>query len=249
MTKELKTELQRLEDKGRTVNVFFRDDDVDENEQTLRQLLCLFGEMQTPLNLEIIPARLTDDCAEFLLKQNRALFELNQHGWQHVNHELVGRKCEFGESRSFDQQLADIAAGQRRMNEAFGNVWSPVFTPPWNRCTADTYRVLDELGFAALSKDHGSQPATEHSFREISITVDLYRWKWGPAMKSPEYIFDELIPQLSESDTVGVMLHHKVMDVMAFDFVRELVESLRESKAVRFHTFQSLLNCNASDRC
>jgi hypothetical protein len=246
MIERLKNELQRPEAKERTINVFFRDDDIDEDEPTLRQLLGLFREMQTPINLEIIPGRLTNDCAEFLRQQDRALFELNQHGWQHINHELAGRKCEFGESRNFDQQLADIAAGQGQMNKAFGDDWSQVFTPPWNRCTANTFRALDELGFAALSKDRSGQLVTGYRFREISITFDLYRWKGEPAMKSPEHVFDELIPQLNELDTVGVMLHHKVMDAAAFDFVRELIETLRESQAVRFHTFQSLLNLRSA---
>ncbi len=242
MIETLKNELQRLAANGRTVNVFFRDDDVDENEATLRQLIELFWRLQTPINLEIIPARLTDDCAALLRQQDRALFELNQHGWQHVNHESIGRKCEFGASRSFAEQLADIAAGQRRMNEAFGGEWSQVFTPPWNRCTSDTFRALDELGFAALSKDRGEQPVAGYKFREISITFDLYRWKGEPAMKSPEHVFEELIRQLNELDTVGVMLHHKVMDSEAFDFVGRLIETLRTSEAIRFHTFQSLLS-------
>ena len=85
---------------------------------------------------------------------------LNQHGWRHVNHERAGRKCEFGASRGYEQQLEDIANGRRRMNEAFGDGWSPVFTPPWSRRAEETFRALDQLGFAALSKSHDGRPAT-----------------------------------------------------------------------------------------
>lgn len=241
MMERLKTELQKLEAEARTVNVFFRDDDVDEDEPTLRQLIDLFQRLQTPVNLEIIPAGLTADCVRLLNQQDRALFELNQHGWRHLNHETEGRKCEFGASRSFDEQMTDIANGQARLNEAFGDDWSQVFTPPWNRCTTDTFRALDELGFAALSKDQGDQPVAGYGFREISISLDVFRWKGEPAMKPAEDILDELIRQTNELDTVGVMLHHKVMDSAAFGFVSQLIETLRESSAVRFHTFQSLL--------
>jgi len=31
----------------------------------------------------------------------------------------------------------------------------------------------------AVSKSHDERPATGHKFREISITLDLYRWKGG----------------------------------------------------------------------
>ncbi|MGE0885457.1 MAG: hypothetical protein AB7P14_18065 [Blastocatellales bacterium] len=240
--------LEKLEAEGRALNIFFRDDDVDEDEATLRQLLDVFNRLQTPLNLEVIPGLLTEEAVALLRQCPPALFELNQHGWQHANHEREGRKCEFGASRGFEQQLADIAAGQRRMNEAFGDGWSAVFTPPWNRCTEATYRGLDQLGFVALSKDRGKQPVTGCGFREISITLDLYRWNGGPAMKSPENILDELVLQMDELDTIGILLHHKVMNSTAFLFLQQLIESLRNCFNIRFRTFQGLLKTNPETR-
>jgi hypothetical protein len=47
------------------------------------------------------------------------LIELDQHGWQHTNHETTGRKCEFGPSRSYEQQYADIAQGKALLEAAF----------------------------------------------------------------------------------------------------------------------------------
>jgi hypothetical protein len=248
MNSQLISALKKLEAEDRLLDVFFRDDDVDEDEKTLRQLLDLFNQLQTPVNLEVIPRSLTDEAIALLRQCPRLLFELNQHGWRHANHEREGRKCEFGASRGFDEQVADIAAGQRRMNEAFGGDWSPVFTPPWNRCAEATYRALDQLGFAALSKDRGKRPVSGHQFREISITLDVYRWKGEPAMKSPENIFGELVAQMGELDTIGILLHHKVMDSAAFSFLRRLIESLRACPNVRFHTFQNLLRTKPESR-
>ena len=239
--------LDALQAAGRSVNIFFRDDDVDWNEGALRQLLSTFIRTHAPVNLEIIPARLSRFAIRHLRARQRdypGLFELNQHGWRHVNHEREGRKCEFGASRCFEQQLEDIANGQMLMNDAFDEAWSPVFTPPWNRCTEATFRALDQLGFAALSKDRGKQAIAEYKFREISITLDLYRWKGEPAMKSPEQIVSELISQMNELDTIGIMLHHKVMDAAAFSLLEQVIEALRHSPSVRFHTFQSLLRCS-----
>lgn len=242
---ELENALAKLETSNRVLKVFFRNDDVDVDEPTLRQLLSSFESLNAPLDLAIIPGRLTDQCIALLEGFDRSQFGVHQHGWQHANHETAGRKCEFGISRSYDQQLNDIASGQQRMNEAFGQSWSRVFTPPWNRCTGETHRALNQLGFEALSKDSSKPPVTVYGIREISITFDFYRWKGEPAMKSPENVFAELAAQVNELGTLGIMLHHKVMDAAAFAFLRLLIETLRACPNVQFHTIQSLLRAAA----
>jgi len=241
---QLREILAEFQTQRRTVNVFFRDDDVDDDEPSLRALLALFQELETPINLEIIPARLTRAAIGFLREAHArrpGLVELNQHGWQHVNHESEGRKCEFGASRGFDEQIVDVARGREVLEQAFGSSFSPVFTPPWNRCTEATYRALDQLGFCALSKLRGKEPVAGYGFRELSVTLDVFRWKGGAEMKTAGELVGELTGQLRELDTVGVMLHHKVMDDAAFAWLQMLLSELRRSGAVRLHTFQSLL--------
>src|SRR5215475_3194338 len=180
--------------------IFFRNDDVDEDEAPLRRLLGLFLGRNTPVNLGVIPGRLTAACAGLLARSAGAapaLLELNQHGWRHDNYEREGRKCEFGASRTYAEQLADVAQGQARMTEAFGPNWSPVFIPPWNRCTEETRRAIDQLGFRALSAKQESSVMTGYRFEEISITLDIFRWNGGARLKPPEEIVDEMIAQLS----------------------------------------------------
>ncbi len=240
----LKLALAERGRKAESVRIFFRDDDVDEDEATLRRLLELFHRLGTPVNLGVIPGRLTAGCAEMLARRisdTPALLELNQHGWLHLNHERDGRKCEFGPSRTYAEQLADIARGQARMTEAFGPDWFPVFIPPWNRCVEETYRALDQLGFRALSAKRGDSVVTGYRFKELSITLDLYRWKDGARLKSPEEVVDGLIAQLAQERTIGVALHHKVMDERAFYLLESLLDTLASDLAVGFHTFQRLL--------
>jgi peptidoglycan/xylan/chitin deacetylase (PgdA/CDA1 family) len=235
--------LERLQDEGRPINVFLRDDDVDEDEETLRHLFDICLSRQVPLNAEIIPGRLTRGAVRLLkefMKFHPDLLGLNQHGWQHQNHEANGRKCEFGGSRSFTQQLNDISQGKALLQDRFGERFYPVFTPPWNRCTADTFAVLDELGFKVLSKDSDSQPATGYRFREISITLDIFRWKGGPTLKTAATVAAELAQQLGRADPIGIMLHHKVMGEEAFAMLDQLLALLRRYPHIRFHTFQSL---------
>ncbi|MCI0391782.1 MAG: hypothetical protein MOB07_23815 [Acidobacteria bacterium] len=241
---QLNSALALRQQQDTPLRLFFRNDDVDEDEAALWRLLRLFLQRNTPINLGVIPGRLTAACSELLyryISASPALLELNQHGWRHINHEPVGRKCEFGPSRTYAEQLADIAHGQSRMTEAFGPNWFPVFIPPWNRCAEGAYRALDQLGFLALSAKQGSSVVTGYRFKDISITLDLYRWRGGASLKSSEEIVDDLIAQLSRQQTIGVMLHHKVMDERAFSFLDAILDTLASYPIVRFHTFQSLL--------
>jgi peptidoglycan/xylan/chitin deacetylase (PgdA/CDA1 family) len=240
---QLRSSLDRLRSEGREIDLFFRDDDVDEDENSLRRLLSVFLEEEAPVNLQIIPGRLTPAAASLLLRHHRSrpdLFEFNQHGWRHINHEREVRKCEFGPSRNFAEQLADIASGRRVLEEALGGAFSLVFTPPWNRCTAETLRALDRLGFQGYSGFRSGEPIRGYGFRDVSVTLDLHRWRNGVAMKRADEIVSELIAQLRELDTIGIMLHHKVMDEDGFDLLARLLEELSRSETISFHRFQSL---------
>lgn len=229
---------------GHDVHLFLRDDDVDEDEDSLKQLLDLALARGVPINLEIIPGRLTPAGTAVLkntLRADHALLSLNQHGWMHSNHEPEGRKCEFGPSRSFTQQLTDIAQGKAILESTFEELFYPAFTPPWNRCTTDTYRALEELGFQVLSKDRGKDRLDEYRFTEISTTLDLYSWKEGARMKSPDDIVHALIGQMEALPLVGLLLHHKVMTKEAFTFLDQFLCELTRHSVVRFHTFGTLL--------
>ena len=227
------------------VDIFFRDDDVDVTDENIRRLLTIFSSRKIPLIAGVIPKLLTGDCVK-LLSEFSEFTELVQHGWQHKNHEIHERKCEFGNSRNFDEQFSDLAAGQKIMNEAFGENWFPAFIPPWNRCTENTHRALDELGFRVLSRLRGSQPpVTGFQFREISVTLDIFRWQNGATLKPREGLYEELSLQLSEGNPIGIMLHHQVMTDAAFLCIEELLDELKQSPQVRFHNFKSLENAEA----
>lgn len=243
-TKQLCAAIDELREQQRTVNIFFRADDVDEDELALRKLMKEFFGKEIPLNLEIIPARLSH--AGYLWLRHcyaRApqLFEYHQHGWQHLNHEAVGRKCEFGASRSYAEQLADIRRGRELLELALEDAFFPVFTPPWNRCTTDTYRALDELGFHAFSGLRGAQPVAGYRFRELSVTLDLHTWRDGPKLKDRCEFVRELREQFRAGGTIGIMLHHKVMDREAWLWLDLLLFAMQRQPFFKFHTFESLL--------
>ena len=241
---ELRRSLELLQAEGKKVRIFFRDDDIDEDEDFLVRLLDLFLAHGVPLNLAIIPDLLSDATVRRLHTRELWIPEslgLIQHGWKHINHEQEGRKCEFGISRSLADKYNDIARGKSRLEEAFGPRFYPAFTPPWNRCTHDTYGVLDELGFVVLSKDREKDSAQGHRFQEISTTLDLYRWKDGATLKPADEIVPALISQMRDLDTIGILLHHKVMDRTALTFLDQLLDELARCPVVRFHTLKTLM--------
>ncbi len=229
---------------GRRIPVFFRDDDAAEDRPALRRLLALFEARRVPLNLEVIPDRLTADGARLLREaamRHPTLVGLNQHGWRHENHEPTGRKCEFGPSRDYEEQLGDIRAGRERLEALLGESFFPVFTPPWNRCTEATHRALLALGFHAIS-DLGTArgPAVSSGLARIPATLDLIDWKVTRDLRPVDELLGELNRQLCAGGTIGVLLHHQVMSDAAFDFTARLLDELVDSGAIEIHLFQAL---------
>jgi peptidoglycan/xylan/chitin deacetylase (PgdA/CDA1 family) len=134
---------------------------------------------------------------------------VHQHGFAHVNHEREGRKCEFGVSRSPEQQAEDIAAGRALLRDLVDDVAS-VFTPPWNRCAPWTGEVLGELGFDVLSRDLSAGPAGVAGLLEMPVTVDWFaKRKKVPVDRAGR---GALLAETARGpEPVGVMLHHEVM--------------------------------------
>lgn len=221
---------------GLTGRVFFRDDDADSDLPQLRTLLDTFARRETPLNLAVIPGTLTPSGARLLREaHSRQPLSLHQHGWMHVNHEPAGRKCEFGVSRGLEAQRADIANGRERLAELLPDLTVPIFTPPWNRCTRDTHAALASLGFRAVSTLRSAAPTARLPLSDVSVTVDLFRWREGPVLRT-ESELTRLI--LAADQPCGILLHHKVMGPEAFRVVEALLDALGGS--VHFHRMEDL---------
>lgn len=240
----LRQALQQVETQARTIKIFFRNDDIDDDEISLRQFLEIFIYHEIPVNLAVIPAGLTKEGATLLRSYKYKfpeIIEFSQHGWSHTNHEATGKKCEFGPSRKFELQYSDIANGKKIMQENFGQDMEPIFVPPWNRCNQDTYRALDDLSFSCLSKLQAGEISENYNFQEVSVTLDFFRWKNGAMLKPAEEIISELISQICELEIIGVMLHHKVMEPPALHFLEDLIRELKKSSAVKIYSIQQLL--------
>lgn len=194
--------------------IFFRDDDAGWSNDKLYLLLDEFAQSGVPIDVAVIPETLDQGLADELLsrrEQGKHLIGLHQHGYSHTNHEPVGRKCEFGCSRTKNQQKEDIARGQEYLFGAFGNALDPLFTPPWNRCTQDTVECLEELDFRLLSRDVTAVRLGSSMLRQVPVHIDWSR----QITTSPNSLYElgqAIAKSLEKNNLTGIMLHHADMD-------------------------------------
>jgi peptidoglycan/xylan/chitin deacetylase (PgdA/CDA1 family) len=191
---------------------FFRDDDAGWGDERLWPLLDLFDRRALPVDVAVIPAELHPAlAAELTVRARAGGVHLHQHGYAHVNHEPVGRKCEFGPSRSYAEQYADIVRGAAVLGDAFGDLLDHAFTPPWNRCTGDTAAALADAGFAVLSRASTAAPLVGAGIAEVPVTVDWFGSSKGVRW-NPYQLAERLAGAVRFGQPVGIMLHHAVID-------------------------------------
>jgi predicted deacetylase len=227
-----------LDEHSGPVELFFRDDDAGWADEALRALLDQFAAGGVPLDVAVIPGSLSPRLArELAYRQETSggLLDLHQHGWSHANHEPEGRSCEFGPARSEDEQRADLVRGAATMHDAFGLADQPLFVPPWNRCTATTARLLEELGFAALCRDSTAAPLPGSGLPELPVTVDWFARRRGVRVDRVGR-GDLLAEAARDARPVGVMLHHAVMTDTDLDELDALLQLVTDHPAVWLRT-------------
>lgn len=237
--------VQRLPGKQKA-QIFFRADDIAAGGQNFDALCRLFRAHGIPLALAVVPAWLSETRVARLLATaplEEDLWGWHQHGWRHVNWQKKGKKAEFGDQRPLEKQWRDIWQGQRKLTEIFQDRILPVFTPPWNRLTAMTLEVLDQLGFKAVSTtDPLPKAGTRvNRMKNLRIAVDLHTRKHADAKADYAALLQDLAAALSKDSPGGIMIHHQRMTPFAFAFLEELLTQLQLSEKVEFLSFRDLL--------
>jgi len=230
-----------LEKRKSPIRVFFRNDDGGWADERLQELASYFIQQDLPLDIAVIPDALSAasvDLINTLLDSDNRI-AIHQHGFSHSNHQLSERNCEFGSDRNYDQQYRDIAAGREKLCAAFGNQVTPVFTPPWNRCTQDTAAALQSQEFKLLSRLIGADPIGD-SIAELPVAIDWLKKRKGVRLTTSELV-DYICGLLdTDNDVIGVMLHHEHMDLDNRQLLHQFIETLRHSNKVSFHSMIEL---------
>jgi hypothetical protein len=231
------------------VHFFLRDDDGGWDDARLFALLDTTEHVGVPIDVAMIPCATSAALAASLgarINAAPSLLGVHQHGFAHANHETVERKCEFGSARSLLAQRDDLVAGRERLRELFCARLDPIFTPPWNRCSAGTPALLAALGYAALSRDRGAM--AQSALPELAVDLDwckLRRLAAAAGENVGERITRELARCIGAHSTVGVMLHHADMATEELALLSALLIAIKTHPRTHWRPMRELIDVSA----
>ncbi len=235
--------VQQLLERTDRATVFFRADDVAIPSAKQDRLLGIFTRHAVPLCAAIVPAWLSADRWDSICRTvhgRHDLFAWHQHGWNHHNHEIAGKKQEFGPGAGAEQKRRAIVRGRDKLRSLLGEQFLPVFTPPWNRVDPETMRILREEGFRAISRYRGDKLPPLPELPDLPANVDLHTRKEPSPAEGWSALLAELEQALA-SGTAGLMLHHQRMNKASFLFLEQLLPRLQAHAGIELVHFGSLL--------
>ncbi|MEJ5299868.1 MAG: hypothetical protein WHS38_02645 [Thermodesulforhabdaceae bacterium] len=240
--------LDRLEEimlskQSKTVNIFFRADDIGIPGVAFNALCKIFRYFEVPLALAVVPAWINKKRIDQLFQMaspSETLWSWHQHGWRHTNWEKDGKKAEFGPSRTENQKWQDLWKGLNKMKEIFGNAFVPVFTPPWNRISPEVFTLLYNLGFKAISTDQ-KKVTKQRSLRIFRIYIDLHTRKASQKGSDFDHLIEDCKQLFATSEPAGIMIHHNRMNLNAFLFIANFIEVARKNTSIKITSFKEML--------
>ena len=236
---EVDAEIARWQAQGRSVELWWRDDDAVEATPALERLLTLHQDCDAPLALAVVPARATPGLAERLARASGV--DVLQHGYAHANHAaLEDKKIELGSERPAMMVLGELGTGWLALERLFDVRALPVMVPPWNRIAPHLVPALPEIGFRGLSSFGArARPQPVRGLVQINTHVDLIQWKSGRVFVGEAAALDQLVRALScareqaAPEPVGILSHHLAMDEPGWDFLKSFWGRIGATPGVR----------------
>ena len=171
------------------------------------------------------------------------LWNWHQHGWRHTNWQKEGKKCEFGSERAAERQHEDILQGRSKMERIFGPNSVPVFTPPWDRFSPATLRILRKLDFKGISATDPFPPGLKSSYgiKRFPVRLDLHMRKAQNPAGDFALLIDQFCGLSKMKGLTGIVIHHQRMTLFAFEFLDRMLFNLKYVMKVRFSSFKEIL--------
>ncbi|MEE4357756.1 MAG: polysaccharide deacetylase family protein [Desulfococcaceae bacterium] len=226
------------------VVTFFRADDIGVPGRKFTRLMEIFQRHRVPLSLAVVPMWLYKSrwqTIRSLCGTAPSLCCWHQHGRMHRNYAPEGeKKQEFGPNRSAEDIRKDLAEGKKRLENIMGKDFYPVFTPPWNRCSAETLRLLEELSYKAVSGMQDARFPASPRLPNPAVNTDLHTRKEKDIFRAQSAFLAE-IGQAAAGGFWGLMIHHQRMNDAAFAFLDGLLPRLKKSGRFRLMHFRDML--------
>lgn len=240
--------LDRLADEGRSVDLWWRDDDAVAHTPALDRLLGLAASSGCPVAIAAIPARTEASLVDRLRDEPGAT--VLTHGFSHANYAPAGEKpAELGPHRPNAEIAAELREGAAFARAAFGARSLPVLVPPWNRIAPGQEAALPDLGFRALSgfgKPVRGVPGAR-GFRRIDTHLDPVAWRGDRSLVPPETLgVFARAAILGGTTALGLLTHHLAFDEALWRFLESFLEEMSRHPAVRFRRIDDLLEPDAT---
>jgi hypothetical protein len=240
----LERELDNWSNQEQSACFWWRDDDAGAASNQLTKLLGMTHTFKAPLALAVIPAKLEPGLVDSL--RDQSLTTVLQHGFDHQSHAKTGqRKLELGGTRSTPEIIADLDKGFQRLHQAFGDRFTPVLVPPWNRIDRSLLACLPAQGFAGVSTmkvRRTAHPAP--GLLQVNTHLDPVNWRHRggfigvyPAIAIlVQHLRSKRLGYRDHDEPTGILSHHLVQNDAVWHFLGDLLEFLSHHPAV---TWQS----------
>lgn len=235
---QLAAECRAWEAAGRTLRLWWRDDDAHRPTPPLERLLALRRRVDLPLGLAVIPAELSPSLGPVLAGERRV--QVLQHGYAHRNHAPAGEKqTELGDHRPLSQVMTELLRGWERLERRLPAVKRvAVMVPPWNRVGAAVLGALAEHGYVGVST-FDAAPADARP-PQVNTHLDPVAWRAGRGFVGTAAAIGQLLEHMQRlrrsgrDEVLGVLTHHLAMDQQTWDFCEGLFVFLAGRPGVRW---------------
>ena len=186
----------------------------------------------------VVPLWLTNSCGNSLIDlavSFPACMEVHQHGYSHNNQSASEEKYEFGPGRKTDEELKEILDGRRILEDAFGRLFYPAFSPAFGWCDLNLTALLVDAGFTVVSGIKGA--VIPSKIQMFSPDVDCFLWDPIRERQWEEIVLDW--QSRRDANFGGIVLHPRLMTGESMEFYSNQLPLLLEN--TRSLTFAQLM--------
>ena len=183
--------------------IIIRNDDVGLENKTFIKFNNWINELNIPCTYAIIPYYINNELKNNISKN----IEIVMHGYKHENYSNNEIKYEFGDSRTYDQQLHDLTKANNIFERHFPNQ-EKIFIPPWHKINQDTIKVLNKLNYNKISLSYLEKE--QKTPFQISWIHIIFHPKLTKKKDLPELI-KKIIALCQNQWYVGINMHHHFM--------------------------------------
>ena len=220
------------------VKFWWRDDDVSDSTEELKELISFSCLNKIPVNLAVIPQNLSNEAIK-LIKQYTHI-SVVQHGYSHINYANVGEPLnEFGLHRSLEIQLKEIRIGFEKLITAFGNQFVPVFVPPWGHIAESVIEQVSTIGIKGISLI-GDHDKIYPNLINNNVHVDIHSWKtesdtsYQVKIRPYNQIIDDVNNKIKKEKSdddcliIGILTHSQIMGNNDWHIFGKLVKAIKK---------------------